>query len=80
MGRIEVNELPASQVKELLNKDGLDLKLTKRTYTLAEVYEMKRTSGLIPKNIEARKLGFGSLVGESREVQTKIMEFGVKSI
>lgn len=60
LGQIEIKELPVEQIARLLEDEGLDLPLTKQSYTLAEFYEMKRTGTLLSKNVAKKStMGFG---------------------
>ena len=60
ISHIEIKELPKSQAKQLLEKDGLGhLELNKKEYTLAEIYEIRR-QGCIPDSVEMvnKPIGF----------------------
>lgn len=61
LANIEVGKLDAAQTKKLLVNDGLgDLGLNQSEYSLAEVYEMKRSRGIMPI-VEKKVQGFGLL-------------------
>ena len=56
LSHIEVNELPVDHVRGLLAEVGLgNMELSKSKYTLAEVYEMKRTGRANRKNNHRRE-------------------------
>ena len=71
LAQIEVGKLPAEKVAELLSVDGLELKLDRKSYTLAEVYEMKRIKGVVSEvnnkvGRSGRSFGFSAGVQKSQ--------------
>ena len=60
LANIEVGSLSAQQAKKLLVDAGLQVKLTKSEYTLAEIYEIKRL-GYIPEVIQGKVTKAGLL-------------------
>ena len=59
IGQIEIGELPVAQARDILLDDNLELNLSKQSYTLADIYEMKRVRHTLDANKSQNHVGFG---------------------
>ena len=53
IAKIEVDELPKVNAQKLIDEAGIDVELTNSTYSLADVYEIKRL-GHLPEKINSK--------------------------